>query len=162
MQIWQKLFFPADISWLWFPQQQAWLAVPSCWRRAPYLQSHESKRVAIGKGGRKLFGLASRKDQIGSSGRRVKPPVPCCPLEQPQGKCHWELLRATSGGHVPECLLKKVFIEFITILFLFYVVVFQSQGMCDPSSLWTRMELAPSTLEGDDLTIGPPWKSRVS
>ena len=77
----------------------------------------------------------SEGPEIGSSGRRVKPPVPCCPLEQPQGKCHWELLRATSGGHVPEFLLKKVFIEFVTILFLFYVLVFQSQGMCDPSSL---------------------------
>ena len=52
----------------------------------------------------------------------------------------------------------KVFSEFVTILFLFYVLVFWAQGTCDPSS---RSGLEPTlpSLEGEVLTTGLPGKS---
>ena len=52
----------------------------------------------------------------------------------------------------------KVFIECVTILLLFYVFVFCSQGMWDLSS--PTIETAPPALEGKILTSGPPEKSK--
>ena len=54
--------------------------------------------------------------------------------------------------------LKKVFIEFVIILFLFYVLVFWLRGMW---ILATQLgiESAPLALEGELLTTGPPGKS---
>ena len=54
----------------------------------------------------------------------------------------------------------KVFTEFVTVLLLFYVLVFGPQGMWNPSSPtrardWTRTP----ALEGRVLTTGPPDKS---
>ena len=52
----------------------------------------------------------------------------------------------------------KVFIEFVKILFLFYVLVFRPQGIWDPSSLardWTCTQ----ALEVEVLTTGLPGKS---
>ena len=43
-------------------------------------------------------------------------------------------------------------------MILFYILVFQLEGMWDPSSLskdWT----SPPALEGEDLTTGQPGKS---
>ena len=52
----------------------------------------------------------------------------------------------------------KVFIEFVTVLLLFYVLVFWPQGMW---LLGPRpgIEPAPPALEGEVLTTGPPEKS---
>ena len=162
MQIWQKLFFPADISWLLFPQQQAWLAVPSCWRRAPYLQSHESKRVAIGKGGRKLFGLASRKDQklgaLGGGWSRLSLVVP---WNNPRGNVTGSFSELQVGAMYQSFFYKKSSLNLLQYCFCFTFWFF-SRKACVILAPWTRMELAPSTLEGDDLTIGPPRKSWVS
>jgi len=47
----------------------------------------------------------------------------------------------------------KVFIEFVTILLLFYVLVFWLPSMWDLSFL-TRVKPAPPALEGEVLTIG--------
>ena len=52
----------------------------------------------------------------------------------------------------------KVFIEFVTILLLFYVLGFWPRGMWD-LSFPTRDGTAPPALEGDVLTTGPPGKS---
>ena len=49
----------------------------------------------------------------------------------------------------------KVCIEFVTILFLFYILVFWLQAMWNLSSL-TRNWTAPPALEGEILTTGPP------
>ena len=54
----------------------------------------------------------------------------------------------------------KAFTEFVTVLLLFYVLVFGPQGMWDPRSPtrardWTRTP----ALEGTVLTTGPPDKS---
>ena len=51
----------------------------------------------------------------------------------------------------------KVFIEFVTILLLFYVSVFWSWGMWDP---WPRIEPSCPALDGEVLTTGPPRKSQ--
>ena len=51
----------------------------------------------------------------------------------------------------------KVCIEFVTILLLFYVLVYWPQGMWDLSSS-TRDRTLPA-LEGEVLTTGPPGKS---
>ena len=51
----------------------------------------------------------------------------------------------------------KVFIEFVTILLLFYVF-FWLRSMWDLSSQ-PGIELAPPALEGKVLTTGPPRKS---
>ena len=53
----------------------------------------------------------------------------------------------------------KVFIEFVTILFLSYVLGFSLQGMWEFSSL---IKPAPPALEGKILTTGPPRKSLVT
>ena len=52
----------------------------------------------------------------------------------------------------------KVFIEFVTILLLFYVLVFDREacGILAPRS---GIEPAPPALEGKVLTTGPPGKS---
>ena len=55
--------------------------------------------------------------------------------------------------------LLKVFIEFITVLFLFYVVFFWVQGMWEVGSL-NRVEPVPPAVEGEVLTTGPPVKSQ--
>ena len=52
----------------------------------------------------------------------------------------------------------KVFIEFVTILLLFYVLVFWPQGMWDLSSR-PGIEPASPALEGEVLTTGPPGES---
>ena len=52
----------------------------------------------------------------------------------------------------------KVFSEFVTILFLFYVLVFGGQGTWDPSSQ-SGLEPTLPSLEGEVLTTGLPGKS---
>ena len=52
----------------------------------------------------------------------------------------------------------KVFIEFVTILLLFYVLVFWPRGMWDLSSP-PGIEPTPSALEGEVLATGPQGKS---
>ena len=49
----------------------------------------------------------------------------------------------------------KVFIEFVTILLLFYILVFghETCGILAPQP---GIKLAPSALEGEVLTTGPP------
>ena len=53
----------------------------------------------------------------------------------------------------------KVFIESVTILLLFYVLVFWLQGMWDLSSP-TRDQTHTPALEGEVLTSGLPGKSQ--
>ena len=55
--------------------------------------------------------------------------------------------------------LFKVFIEFVTILFLVYVLVFWPWGMWDVSSP-SEVKPEPPALEGQVLTPGPPGKAR--
>ena len=55
-------------------------------------------------------------------------------------------------------IICKVFTEFITILLLYYVLVFWLQGMWDLSSL-PGIEHASLALEGEVLTTGSPGKS---
>ena len=52
-----------------------------------------------------------------------------------------------------------IFIEFVTILLLFYVLAFWPQGMWGLSSL-TRDQTTPPVLEGEVLTTGLPGKSQ--
>ena len=52
----------------------------------------------------------------------------------------------------------KVFIKFVTILLLFYVLVFWPQGMWNPSSLTRDWTPGLPALEGKILTTGPPGK----
>ena len=54
--------------------------------------------------------------------------------------------------------ISKFLIEFVTILFLFYLLVFWPQGMWDLSSLIRDGTCTPA-LEGKVLTAGPPGKS---
>ena len=54
--------------------------------------------------------------------------------------------------------LFKVFIEFVTVLLLFYVLLFSPRGMWHLSSL-IGIEPPPPALEGKVLTRGPPGKS---
>ena len=53
-----------------------------------------------------------------------------------------------------------VFTEFVTVLLLFYVLVFWPWGIWDHSS--PGIELAPFALEGEVLTPGLPGKSPFS
>ena len=57
----------------------------------------------------------------------------------------------------------KVFIEFVTILLLFYVLDFWPWGMwhvaCGILAPTPGFEPAPPALEGEVLTTGPPGKS---
>ena len=52
----------------------------------------------------------------------------------------------------------KAFIVFVTILFLFYVIVFMAWGMWDLSFL-TRDQIYTPVLEGEVLTTGLSEKS---
>ena len=52
----------------------------------------------------------------------------------------------------------KTLCEFVTILLLFYVLVFWPQGMWDLCSR-LAVKLAPPALEGEVLTTGPPEES---
>ena len=54
----------------------------------------------------------------------------------------------------------KVFIKFVTILLLFYVLVFWPQGMWNLNSP-TRDQTHTPVLEGEILTTGPPRMSRA-
>ena len=54
-------------------------------------------------------------------------------------------------------IIFKVFIEFVTMLLLFRVLLFWPQGMWDFSSP-TRNQPTSSALEGEVLTTGPPGK----
>ena len=53
----------------------------------------------------------------------------------------------------------KVFVEFVTALLLFRVLVFWPRGMWGLSSP-PRIEHAPPALEGEVLTTGPAGKSQ--
>ena len=55
----------------------------------------------------------------------------------------------------------QVFIEFVTILLLFHVLVSWPRGMWDPSSQ-TKVWTCTLALEGKVLTTGPPRKSPYS
>ena len=57
-------------------------------------------------------------------------------------------------------IIFKVFIELLTVLLLVYVWFFWSRGMWNLSSL-TGLKPAPSALEGEVLTTGPPGKSQM-
>ena len=52
----------------------------------------------------------------------------------------------------------KVFIEFVTVLLLFYVLVIgpEAYGIL---ALWPGIEPITPALQGKVLTTGPPWKS---
>ena len=56
----------------------------------------------------------------------------------------------------------KVFIEFVTILLLFYVVgfFFFSPKACGISALWPGIEPGTPALESEVLTTGPPGTSQ--
>ena len=54
----------------------------------------------------------------------------------------------------------KVFIEFVTILFLFSVLIFDCEAYRILASL-PGIECAPPALEGKVFTTGPPGKSLV-
>lgn len=51
----------------------------------------------------------------------------------------------------------KVFIEFVTVMLLFFVFVFWAWGVWD-LRLWPRLEPAPPALEDEVLTAGPLGK----
>ena len=53
----------------------------------------------------------------------------------------------------------KVFIEFATILLLFYIFWFFGHKACGILAPRPGMEPAPPALEGEALTTGPPGKS---
>ena len=53
----------------------------------------------------------------------------------------------------------EIFIEFVTILFLFYVLVFFGHDTCGLLAPWPRIEPVPSALEGKVLTTGTSGKS---
>ena len=69
-----------------------------------------------------------------------------------------------SDGTILKCwifkclLILKVFIEFVTILLLFYVLVLWLQGMWDLRSP-PGIKPAPPALEGEIVTTGLPGKS---
>ena len=52
------------------------------------------------------------------------------------------------------------FIEFVTILLLFYVMGFFGHKTCEILAPWARMEPSPPALEATVLTTGPPGKSQ--
>ena len=59
----------------------------------------------------------------------------------------------------------EVFFEFVTMLFLFYVLfclfVFFHCKACGIFASWPRIQLALPALEGKVLTTGPPGKSPI-
>ena len=81
-------------------------------------------------------------------------PPPLCPAVWPLGR--------DSGSSSQDFLMWtifKVFVEFVTVLLLFRVLVFWPRGMWGLSSL-PGIEYAPPALEGEVLTTGPPEKSQ--
>ena len=61
----------------------------------------------------------------------------------------------------PTWTIFEIFIEFVTILFLFYVLFFFFFGhdTCGLLAPWPRIEPVPSALEGEVLTTGTSGKS---
>ena len=55
----------------------------------------------------------------------------------------------------------ELFIEFVTILLLFYVLVFFGSEACGILAPRPGIEPVPPALEGKVLTTGPPGKSLV-
>ena len=53
----------------------------------------------------------------------------------------------------------KIFNEFVTILFLFYILFFYEREACGILAPWPGIEPAPRALEVEVLTTGPPGKS---
>ena len=53
----------------------------------------------------------------------------------------------------------KVFIEFVTILLLFYVLVFFGHNACEILAPQPGIEPTSPVMEGEVLTTGPPGKS---
>ena len=53
----------------------------------------------------------------------------------------------------------KIFLEFVTVLLWIYVSVFLGLQACGILVPWPGIEPAPSALEGEVLTTGPPGKS---
>ena len=64
-----------------------------------------------------------------------------------------------STPQVLSILFLKDFIEFVTILLLFYDMVFQPQAIWNLSSLTQESNPRPAALEGEVLTTGLPGKS---
>ena len=54
----------------------------------------------------------------------------------------------------------KVFIEFVTVLLLFYVLVFGPEA-CGILAPWPGIKPAPPVLKGEAVTTGLPLKSVV-
>ena len=55
----------------------------------------------------------------------------------------------------------KVFFEFVTILPLFYVLVFWGHEACEILAPQPGIEPVPPALEGEFLITGPPGKALV-
>ena len=55
--------------------------------------------------------------------------------------------------------IKKVFIEFVTVLLLLYVFFFLGHEECGILAPCSGIEPTPSELEGEVLITGPPGKS---
>ena len=56
-------------------------------------------------------------------------------------------------------IIFKVFIEFVTIVLLFFMFCFFGQEACGILAPRARIEPAPPALESEILTPGPPGKS---
>ena len=86
-------------------------------------------------------------------------PVP--PAVEAQSLNHWtarEFPTINSFGVFLMWTILKVFIEFVTILLLFYVLVFGPEA-CGILAPRPGIEPAPPALEGEVPTTGPPGKS---
>ena len=70
------------------------------------------------------------------------------------------LLEFFSFGFCLIWTVLKIFFEFITILLLFYVLIFGHEA-CGILALQQGIEYAPPALEGEVLTTGPSGKSIV-
>ena len=55
----------------------------------------------------------------------------------------------------------KAFLEFITVLFLFYVLIFLATRHVGILAPWLGIEPTFLALEGEVLTSGPPGKSQI-
>ena len=75
------------------------------------------------------------------------------------GSCFWYTVQFLMLRHVFLLLwtIFKVFIEFVTVLFLFSVFLFPFPY--GTLAHWPRMEATPPTVEGKGLTTGSPGKS---
>ena len=74
------------------------------------------------------------------------------PLQSSPRHCYTDSIiytERTLGSR--QCFI-KVYIEFVTVLFPFYIWVFWLQGM------WDQIKPTPPTLEGKVLTTGPQGK----